>query len=93
MPITLTAHITSEWFRQDIDVTLSLIALDGKELAKRFWDNETFGNDSGITFGGRSKSLSLEAKIPRAEWERWMAEEGAPTIKLLLDVQGGEGDD
>lgn len=91
--VTLTARIASEWFRQDIDVTLTLIDLDGKEVAKRIWDDETFGNDSGLTFGGHSKFLKLDAKVPRAEWDRWMAEEGSPTIKILLDVQGGESDD
>ncbi len=91
--VTVTARISSEWFRQDIDVTLTLVGLDGKQVAKRIWDDETFGNDSGLTFGGRSKSLELEAKVPRVEWDRWMAEEGSPTIKVLLDVQGGESDD
>ncbi|MEO7975168.1 MAG: hypothetical protein ABIU84_16430, partial [Thermoanaerobaculia bacterium] len=93
VPITLTARITSEWYRQDIDVTISLVGLDGQELAKRSWEDETFGNDTGTTFGGRSKFLNVEAKIPRQEWDRWIAEEGSPTIKILLDVQGQESDD
>lgn len=93
VPITLTAFIQSEWFRQDIDVTLSLIGLDGQVVAKKIWDDETFGNDSGMTFGGHSKYLDLDAKVPRAEWDRWLANEGAPTIKVLLDIQGNESDD
>lgn len=93
VPITLSARISSEWFRQDIDVTISLIGLDGKEVAKKIWDDETFGNDTGLSFGGRSKTLEVEAKVPVAEWERWAAAEGFPKIKLLLDIQSGDSED
>ena len=64
--IDLGAGITSGWFRQDLDVTLALVGLDGKEIGRQFWDNETVGNDSGVSFGGRSKLLHLETKVPRA---------------------------
>lgn len=93
VPITLSAAITSEWFRQDLDVTIALLGLDGQEVARQHWDDETFGNDSGLTFGGRSKTLKVDAKVPRSEWDRWMAKAGSPVVKILIDVQGEQDDD
>jgi hypothetical protein len=91
--VDVSVQIKSEWFRQDLDVTLTLLGLDGKVLGRRFWDDETVGNDSGLTFGGRTKTLHLEAKVQRAEWDLWMAGVGAPTLRILAEVQGEPSDE
>jgi hypothetical protein len=52
MRIGIDAGLSTEWFRQDIDLTLALVA-GGREIAKRTWDDLTIGNDAGalLTFG------------------------------------------
>ena len=91
--VIVMATVASGWFRQDLDFTLQLLGPDGKELARRHWDNETVGNDSGVTWGGRTKQLSIEwDKAPLADRKRLGA--GDPlSVRMLLEVQDEEGDE
>lgn len=82
--------LSTDWFRQDIDLTLALLAGE-RELAKRTWDNLTIGNDAGavLTFGSSSKSPELEVELADSEWA---AIEAGPPLRMniLVDVQGEE---
>jgi hypothetical protein len=89
--VDLGAWFTSEWYRQDLNITLALLSLDGKELARKHWSEETVGDGSGVPFAGRSKELHLETKVPREEWDRWASGEGFPTVRILVEVEG-DGD-
>lgn len=88
--IDLGAWFTSDWYRQDLNITLALLSLDGKELARKHWSEETVGDGSGVPFAGHSKELHLEAKVPRAEWDRWAAGEGFPIVRILVEVEGDD---
>ena len=88
--VDLGAWFTSEWYRQDLDITMSLVALDGKDLARKSWKEVTVGNGSAAPFAGRSVDLHLETRIPLAEWDRWASGEGAPLVRILVAVKGDE---
>jgi hypothetical protein len=88
IPLEFSASLESEWFRQDVDVTMTLLDPDGNQLAKKFWDDETLGNNAGWAFAGHTKLLKLSVDIPAAQFETLATSEKPLTLKILVEVQG-----
>ncbi len=80
--------MATEWFRQDINLTVALLAADGRELGKRTWESLTIGNDAGsaLVFGSRTKSPALEIEMPEADFLQLFANEQRPMVRVVLDV-------
>jgi hypothetical protein len=81
--------------RQDIDLTVALLAADGKEVGKRIWDDLTIGSDkySMFVFGSQSKSPKLEVKLSESDLAALYADGAAPSLKIIVDIQGEEEDE
>ncbi len=93
IPVEIGAYLKTGWFRQDVDVTLSLIDADGKLVTKKFWDDETIGDTAGFAYGGVPKELKMELKLDPAEYERLSAPDRANTLRIVVEVQGEKGDE
>jgi hypothetical protein len=89
--ITITAEVGTDWFRQDVDLTVVLRSADGREIAKRTWDDLTIGKDSGANFGGwaasSTKRPKLEHVMPESDFLALFANSQQPMIRVLVDIQ------
>jgi hypothetical protein len=91
-PVEILGRFESEWFRQDLDITMTLVDADGKVLAKQSWDDLTVGGAHGMGFGGDTRQLVLKAKIPEPAFSDFSRDGRAPTVRVLIDVQS-DGED
>ncbi len=92
LPLTIRAALTSEWYRQDVDLTIVLETEDGQGLGRKTWDDLTLGN-SGGPYAGRTRTPELEVEVPVATWNREFTAGRNPKIRVLMEVQGDEDDD
>jgi len=85
--IGVEVGLSTTWFRQDLDLTLAVVAGD-REIGKRVWDNLTIGNDAGavLVFGSSSKERALEIDLSDAEWASIDAGP-MPTLRIIVDIQ------
>jgi hypothetical protein len=94
----VTPTLTSGWPRQDIDVTVALVAA-GKEIQKKTWDDLTVGADGSTAnklsalspvagFAGSStKHPSAVFSFKPGELEALFAGAEAPRLRIILDIQ------
>lgn len=85
--LSVGATFKSGWFRQDIDVTIQLLAPDGSVIAARTWDNETIGNDAPVIAAGFTKTLRVDAKVSSADLDRWAAEAEPAKVTIHMAIQ------
>lgn len=85
--LSIQPSITSEWYRQDIDLTIALENDAGKVLAKKVWDDFTLGNAKG-PYSGHTRSPELGATFTAAEWAENFSSGRQPKIKILIEIQG-----
>jgi hypothetical protein len=90
--LEIAPMLRTDWMRQDIDLTIVLLAADGAEVGKRTWDDLTIGSDkySMFVFGSQSKSPKLEVKLSEADLAALYANGAAPSLKIIVDIQGEE---
>jgi hypothetical protein len=81
-------EVATDWFRQDIDLTVALLSADGRELGKRTWESLTIGNDAGaaLVFGSRTKTPTLEIQMSEADFLQLFANDQRPVVRVVLDV-------
>lgn len=91
MKLRIEPSITSEWYRQDIDLTIVLEGGDGTVLGKKFWDDLTLGN-SGGPYSGHTRSPELEVSLTAEQWAAHFGAGKSPRVKILIEIQGEEGD-
>ncbi len=84
--LEITPSISSGWYRQDIDLTLELVASDGLVIKRRFWDDMTIGSDSG-PYSGYTKSPIFTVSMPMQQFEGYFGSAEPPTLKILVAVQ------
>jgi hypothetical protein len=86
--LEVAPSVGTEWFRQDIDLTVAFLSAEGKELGKQTWKSLTIGNDSGaaFVFGSRTKSPVLKIEMAEAEFLQLFADDKRPTVRVVLDV-------
>jgi hypothetical protein len=96
LQLEVAPSIATDWFRQDIDVTLAIVD-EGKEVRKVVWDDLTVGKDdtwankAGLLVSGAS-STSLRKQLfdfKPGEFEA-LFEGEAPLLRIILDIQGDE---
>ena len=88
--LEIAPMLRTDWMRQDIDLTVALLAADGTEVGKRVWDDLTIGSDkySMFVFGSQSKSPKLEVKLSESDLAGLYADGDAPRLKIIVDIQG-----
>ena len=95
--IEVAPTLSTEWYRQDVDLTISLIS-DGKDLDRKTWDDLTIGSDDnaanklGCWVCGASSSKTPKAvfTFKEAEFNALFGEERAPLVRVIVDVQKGD---
>lgn len=81
--------LTTTWFLQELDLTLSL-HVGEREVAKVTWDDLTIGNEHGSGWSATSKNDgTLEVEMSNAEWEA--IEAGPPPkLRIIVDIVGDD---
>lgn len=93
--VIASVALATEWMRQDLDLTISLIDR-GKEVKRQFWDDLTIGSDTnasarmGAVWASRSKTPQAEWRLPRATWDAMFAEGVAPTVRVVIAIEEEE---
>jgi hypothetical protein len=95
--VEVTPQLATTWFRQDVDLTVTLLRADGTEVAKRTWDDLTIGNQagSGLVFGSSTKRPTLEIEMNDRDFLALFADDQRPTVRVIVDIQDDneEGED
>jgi hypothetical protein len=98
--LEISPTLSTDWYRQDIDLTVALVS-DGKEIDRKTWDDLTIGNDKsaankmGCLVCGASTSKSPRAvfKLREEEFAAMFGDGRVPIVRVILNVQkGGEED-
>ena len=82
--------ISTEYFRQDIDLTITAMTQTGEVLATRTWDDLTIGADNaaskmGMWGSSSTKTPKLVVPVTEAQVERFEAEPFL--VKLVVEIQ------
>jgi hypothetical protein len=83
------AHLKTDWYRQDIDLRMSITWSDGGVLASKDWRALTIGTGVG-PFAGTPKSPQLVIDLGEDQLARLRGGE-TPTLKITLSVPDSEG--
>jgi hypothetical protein len=98
--LEVSPTLSTDWYRQDIDLTVALVS-DGKEIDRKTWDDLTIGSDKnaankmGCLVCGASSSKSPKAvfKLKEEEFAAMFGDERAPAVRVIVNIQkGGEED-
>jgi len=88
--LVIQPTIMSEQWRQDIDLTVSLVDNQGHEFCRARRDNLTVGKDrrisdvTWVTFASHTKRPEFECKLTRSQYESLFSSEGPPTLRIIL---------
>jgi hypothetical protein len=91
MELEVTPTLTTEWYRQDIDLTITLFEADGKTvLGKKFWDHLTIGRENaasklGVWGSSSSKSPTLVVGLSQEMVARFESE--GLKVRIVVDIQ------
>jgi hypothetical protein len=90
MVYIVTPTISTEYFRQDIDLTITAATQSGEVLATRTWDDLTIGADNaaskmGVWGSSSTKSPKLVVPVSEAQVERFEAEPFL--VKIVIEIQ------
>lgn len=90
MVYIVTPTISTEYFRQDIDLTITAATQSGEVLATRTWDDLTIGADNaaskmGVWGSSSTKSPKLVVPVNEVQVERFEAEPFL--VKIVIEIQ------
>jgi len=90
MVYAVAPTISTEYFRQDIDLTITATTQSGEVLATRTWDDLTIGADNaaskmGIWGASSTKTPKLIVPVTEAQVERFEAEPFL--LKIVIEIQ------
>jgi hypothetical protein len=90
MVYVIAPTISTEYFRQDIDLTITATTQSGEVLATRAWDDLTIGADNaaskmGLWGASSTKTPKLVVPITEAQVERFEAEPFL--VKIAIEIQ------
>ncbi|HEX9668271.1 MAG TPA: hypothetical protein VGC93_02195 [Thermoanaerobaculia bacterium] len=90
--LEVTPTISTQWLRQDIQLTVALVA-DGKVLDQEIWEDLTVGSEGsaahkmGAVWASSSKSPTAVFSLPRAQFDSLFADGKAPLVRLVLNIE------
>lgn len=82
--------IATDYFRQDIDLTITATTQSGEVLASRFWDDLTIGADNaasklGVWGSSSTKTPKLIVPVTESQVERFERE--PILVKVIVEIQ------
>jgi hypothetical protein len=99
--LEIAPTLSTDWYRQDIDLTVALVS-NGKEIDRKTWDDLTIGSDKSaankmgclVCGASTSKSPKVLFKLREEEFAAMFGDGRAPIVRVIVNVQkGGEEDE
>lgn len=91
MELEIVPTLTTEWYRQDVDLTITLFEADGKTvLGTKFWNDLTIGKEnaaSAIGMWGSSSSKSPVLVVGLSEEMVARFEAEGLQARIVVDIQ------
>jgi hypothetical protein len=90
LEMSITTTVKSEQWRQDIDLTVSLIDPAGKVLCSNTWKDLTVGKDreisnyTWVTMASRTKTPEMECIVDAAQFGAMFSGDNLPEIRIVL---------
>lgn len=90
MTLVVMPTLSTEWYRQDVDVTIALYTADAKTpLGSKHWDNLTIGVENaasaiGVWGSSSSKRPMLVVGLTEAQVERFEAQGLRATVTVAI---------
>jgi hypothetical protein len=90
--IKVVPSLSTDWMRQDLNVVISLVHPNGKEIAHRAWRGFTVGSEDnfaakiGAVWASRSKNLEAEFVLPRKDLEAMFVDGKAPSARVWMEI-------
>jgi hypothetical protein len=101
--LVLQPTVMSEQWRQDVNLTVSLVGADGHEYCRNREESLTVGKDRNIsqvtwvTFASSTKRPEFKCKLSRGQYDSLFSAEKAPVVRIILapelDDEDEEDDD
>lgn len=90
MVYVVAPTIATDYFRQDIDLTITATSQSGEVLASRFWDDLTIGADNaasklGVWGSSSTKTPKLIVPVTESQVERF--EKEPILLKIVVEIQ------
>jgi len=83
--------LLSGWYRQDIDLTATVVDQEGRVRARLHKDDLSIGNGGGPYSAG-TKKPQFELAVPEAEVSRLFDPSNPAKLRVIVEIQGEEGD-
>jgi hypothetical protein len=80
--VLVAPTLVSEWPLQDVDLTVALVSKQGQVVGQRLWKD--------LTLGAWSRSYEppkAEFRIPASQWRELFANDSAPLVRIVMDIQ------
>lgn len=98
--LEVSPTLSTEWYRQDVDLTIALVA-DEKEIQRKTWDDLTIGSDDnaankmGCMVCGASSSKTPKAtfSLKQEDFDAMFADGKTPLVRVILAVEKGGDED
>ena len=98
--LEVASTLSTEWYRQDLDLTLALIS-DGKEIDRKSWEDLTIGSDKnaanklGCLVCGASSSKTPKAsfRVKEEDFNAMFSEGRAPLVRVIVKVKKSDEDE
>jgi hypothetical protein len=91
--LTIQPTVKSEQWRQDVDLTVSLVASDGREYCRFEKNNLTVGKDraiSSVTWGTMASSTKrpiFDCTLSKDDYDSLFTKNEAPVLRIILAPQ------
>jgi hypothetical protein len=96
--LVVSPRLATDWFRQDVNLTVQVLVNGEVKLTKQ-WEDLTIGTEEGaaaawgVWGSSSSKSPRAEWWVPTADLQSWFAEGSKPSVRMLLVISDSEEED
>ena len=96
LEMSITTTVKSEQWRQDIDLTVSLLDSTGKQLCSNTWKDLTVGKDreisnyTWVTMASRTKTPEMDCTVDATRFAEMFSGDNLPEIRVVLNPKVDE---
>ncbi|HEV3458193.1 MAG TPA: hypothetical protein VHG32_16630 [Thermoanaerobaculia bacterium] len=90
LEMSITTTVKSEQWRQDVDLTVSLLDPTGKQLCSNSWKDLTVGKDreisnyTWVTMASRTKTPEMDCTVDATQFAEMFSGDSLPEIRIML---------
>jgi hypothetical protein len=99
LEMSIMTTVKSEQWRQDVDLTVTMLDPDGKPICSNTWKDLTVGKDreisnyTWVTMASRTKTEEMECTVDAARFAAMFIGDKLPQIRVVLKPQIDEDEE